>query len=161
MPREAIARLRLLAADSETNRAPTAISPSPSARPANVGRLGPSVTASFNVKSQVFAEPQVIRIEACGLQRGDMQKYIRTARVVLDETEAAVGIPHFQSACSHRALFPLRLPRGQSLGQPIFEFGPPFVQRAIEEIIPHVQPAPFIRFQLIDIAVFENTSGER
>ena len=76
---------------------------------ANVARLGPSVTAPFNVKSQRFAEPQVIRIDACGLQRADVQKYIRTARVVLDETEAAVGLPHFQSACSHRALFPLRL----------------------------------------------------
>src|ERR1700694_6227012 len=76
---------------------------------ANVARLGPSVTAVFNVKNQRFAEPQVIRIDACGLQRADVQKYIRTARVVLDETETAVGLPHFQSACSHRALFPLRL----------------------------------------------------
>jgi len=50
-----------------------------------------------------------IRVDACGLQRGDVQKYIRTARVVLDETEAAVGLPYFQSACSHRDLFPLRL----------------------------------------------------
>jgi hypothetical protein len=50
---------------------------------ANVARLGPSVTAPFNVKSQRFAEPQVIRIDACGLQRADVQKYIRTARVVL------------------------------------------------------------------------------
>jgi hypothetical protein len=45
------------------------------------------------------------------LQRADVEKHIRTARVVLDETEAAVGLPHFQSACSHRALFPLRLQR--------------------------------------------------
>src|SRR6202795_2427177 len=75
---------------------------------ANVARLGPSVTAPFNVKSQRFAEPQVIRIDACGLQRADVQKYIRTARVVPDETEAAVGLPHFQGACSHR-YFPFAL----------------------------------------------------
>jgi hypothetical protein len=79
---------------------------SPSARPANVARLGPSVTAAFNVKIQRFAEPQVIRIDACGLQRADVQKYIRTARVVLDETEAAVGLPHFQASCSHRSISP-------------------------------------------------------
>jgi hypothetical protein len=76
---------------------------------ANVARLVPSVPAAFNVKSQRFAEPQVFSIDACGLQRGDVQKYIRTARVVPDETEAAVGLPHFQSACSHRDLFSLRL----------------------------------------------------
>ena len=38
-------------------RGPSLIFPSPSARPANVARLGPSVTAAFNVKSQRFAEP--------------------------------------------------------------------------------------------------------
>jgi len=40
-------------------------------------------------------------IDACRLKRAEVQKYIRTARVVLDESEAAVGIPHFQSAGSH------------------------------------------------------------
>jgi hypothetical protein len=43
------------------------------------------------------------------LHRGDVQKHIRTAGVILDETEAAIGIPHFQGSGSHRALFPLRL----------------------------------------------------
>jgi hypothetical protein len=47
------------------------------------------------------------------------------------------------------------------LGQPIFEFGPPFVKRTIEEIIPHVQAALFIQFQLIDIAIFEYAFGKR
>ena len=57
--------------------------------------------------------------------------------------------------------FPLRLPRGQSLGEPIFEIGPPFGQRAIKEIIPKVQPALFVWLQLIDITVFEYTGGKR
>src|ERR1700677_1812609 len=56
--------------------------------------------------------------------------------------------------------FFLCLPRGQSLGQPDLEIGPAFVQRAIEEIVHHIQPACFVRFQLIDIAVFENAGGE-
>jgi hypothetical protein len=30
-----------------------------------------------------------------------------------------------------------------------------------KKFIPHVQPAPFIRLQLIDIAVFENAAGKR
>src|ERR1700733_4820856 len=57
--------------------------------------------------------------------------------------------------------FFLCLPRGQSLGQPDLEIGPAFVQRAIEEIVHHIQTACFVRFQLIDIAVFENATGER
>jgi hypothetical protein len=47
------------------------------------------------------------------------------------------------------------------LGQPDLEFGPPFGQRAIEEVIHHVQPACFVGLQLIDIAVFENAGSER
>ena len=47
------------------------------------------------------------------------------------------------------------------MGQPDLEFGPPFVQRTIEEIIPHVQPAFFVLFQLIDVAVFEDAFGKR
>lgn len=57
--------------------------------------------------------------------------------------------------------FPLRLPRGQRLGHPDLDFGPPFVHRAIEEIIPHVQPAFFVLFQLVDVAVFEDAFGKR
>jgi hypothetical protein len=59
----------------------------------------------FNVKSQPFAFPDVVWIDACGLQGADMQKDIRTAGVVCDETEAAVGIPHFQGSGSHRSIF--------------------------------------------------------
>src|SRR5258708_822766 len=44
----------------------------PLAPASNVARLGPSVTAGFDVKSQQFAEPQVIRIDACGLHRADV-----------------------------------------------------------------------------------------
>jgi hypothetical protein len=32
------------------------------------------------------------------LHRGDVQKHIGTAGVILDETEATVGIPHFRRA---------------------------------------------------------------
>ena len=57
--------------------------------------------------------------------------------------------------------FSLRLPSGQSLGQPNLEFGTPLVQRAIEEIIHHIQPAFFVPLQFIDIAIFEDAGGER
>src|SRR5260370_1403050 len=77
------------------------ISPSPSARPANVAGPSLSVTGAFNVESQPLAELHAEKIDACRLQRAEVQKYIRTARVVLDETEAAIGIPHFQSSGSH------------------------------------------------------------
>jgi hypothetical protein len=51
----------------------------------------------------------------------------------------------------------LCLPPGQSLGQPDLELGPPLVQRAIEEIIHHIQPAFFVGLQLIDSA-FEQSN---
>jgi hypothetical protein len=57
--------------------------------------------------------------------------------------------------------FPLRLPSGQSLRQPILKFRPPFLQRAIEEIISHVQPALFVLVQLVDITVFEYAGSKR
>src|SRR5450759_3424443 len=50
---------------------------SPSAWPANVASPGLSVTGTFNVKSQPFAFPDVVWINACGLQGADMQKDIR------------------------------------------------------------------------------------
>jgi hypothetical protein len=58
-------------------------------------------------------------------------------------------------------LFPLRLPGGQRLSEFILEFGTSFLERAIEEIIPHVQPAFYILLQLVDIAVFEHAFGKR
>src|ERR1700724_1797549 len=82
---------------------------SPSARPTNVSGLLLSLTGAFNVESQPLAFPDVVWIDARRLQRADVEKHIRTAGVVCDETEAAVGIPHFQGSCSHCALFPLRL----------------------------------------------------
>jgi hypothetical protein len=54
-----------------------------------------------------------------------------------------------------------RLQPGQSLGEPYLEFGSPFVKRAIEEIVHHIQPACFVRLELINIAVFENAGSER
>src|SRR5258707_6027116 len=51
-------------------------------------------------------------IDARGLQCGDVQKYVRAAGVVSDETVTAFGIPHFQFSGRHRVLFPLRLQPG-------------------------------------------------
>src|ERR1035437_3799422 len=76
---------------------------SPSARPANIAGPRLSITGAFNVESQPFAFPDVVWIDARGLQRADVKKYIRAPGVVSDETEAAVGIPHFQGSGSHRA----------------------------------------------------------
>jgi hypothetical protein len=47
------------------------------------------------------------------------------------------------------------------LGQPNLELGTSLVQRAIEEIIRHIQPAFFVPLQFIDIAIFEDAGGER
>src|SRR5260221_1468617 len=82
---------------------------SPSARAANVGGPGLSLTSAFNVERQPLAELHAEKIDACRLKHAEVQKYIRTARVVLDESEAAIGIPHFQGSGSHSVLFPLRL----------------------------------------------------
>jgi hypothetical protein len=81
------------------------ISPSPSARPANVAGPRLSVTGAFYVESQPLAFPDVVWIDARRLLRADVEKHIRTAGVVCDETVATIGIPHFQGSCSHRALF--------------------------------------------------------
>src|SRR5260221_5314305 len=80
-----------------------------SAGPPNIAGPGLSLTSAFNVERQPLAELHAEKIDACRLKRAEVQKYIRTAKVVLDESEAAIGIPHFQSSCSHPALFPLRL----------------------------------------------------
>jgi hypothetical protein len=82
------------------------IFPSPSARPANIAGPQLSLTGAFNVESQALALPHVVWIDARGLQRADVKKYIRAPGVFSDETEAAVGIPHFQGSGSHRSIFP-------------------------------------------------------
>src|SRR5664280_1186119 len=79
---------------------------SPSARPTNVAGPQLSLTGAFNVESQALALPHVVWIDARGLQRADVKKYIRAPGVVSDETEAAVGIPHFQGSGSHRSISP-------------------------------------------------------
>jgi hypothetical protein len=96
-------------AAARINKTLIVISPPPSALPANVAGPNLSVSGAFNVKSQPLAFPDVVWIDACWLNGADVQKDIRTAGVVPDETEAAIGIPHFQSSGSHRALFSLRL----------------------------------------------------
>ena len=79
---------------------------SPSARAANVGGPGLSFTRAFDVKGQPLAFPDVVRIDACGFQRADVQKHVRAAGIVSDEAIAALGVPHFQFSGSHPALFP-------------------------------------------------------
>src|SRR3984893_16729265 len=79
---------------------------SPLARPANVAGPRLAVTGAFNVESQPLAFPDVVRIDARRLQRSDVEKNIRTAGVVYDETIATLGIPHFQGPCSHCAYVP-------------------------------------------------------
>src|SRR6202047_3497522 len=108
------------------------ISPSPSARPANVAGPRPSVTGAFYVESQPLAFPDFVRIDARRLQRADVEKHIRTAGVVCDETVAALGIPHFQGSRSHRALFPLRL---RQVDPVLAEF-----QRPLSEPAPALRP---------------------
>jgi hypothetical protein len=78
---------------------------SPSTRAANVAGPDLSLTGAFNVKGQALALPDVVWIDARRLQRADVQKDIRTAGVVSDETESAIGIPHFQGPGSH-PIFP-------------------------------------------------------
>src|ERR1035437_5570126 len=77
-----------------------------SGRPANIAGPQLSLTGAFNVESQALALPHVVWIDARGLQRADVKKYIRAPGVVSDETEAAVGIPHFQGSGSHRSISP-------------------------------------------------------
>src|SRR5258706_16432437 len=79
-----------------------------SARP-NVAGPRLSITGTFNVESQPIALLNLVWIDARGLQRRDVQKYVRAAGVVSDETVTAFGIPHFQFSGRHRVLFPLRL----------------------------------------------------
>src|SRR5258708_30878556 len=74
---------------------------------------GPTLPALV-FRSRVLSTSKVSRspflwIDARGLQCGDVQKYVRAAGVVSDETVTAFGIPHFQFSGRHRVLFPLRL----------------------------------------------------
>src|SRR5258707_2438700 len=62
--------------------------------------------------SQPIAFLNLVWIDARGLQCGDVQKYVRAAGVVSDQTVTAFGIPHFQFSGRHRVLFPLRLQPG-------------------------------------------------
>src|ERR1700686_2423607 len=82
----------------------------PSALPANVGGPRPAVTGALDVESQPLAFPDAVWIDARRLQRADVEKYIRTAGVVCDETVATLSIPHFQGSGGH--LFSLRLQAG-------------------------------------------------
>jgi hypothetical protein len=72
-------------------------------------RWRPSLTGAFNVKGQPLAFLDVVWIDACGLQRADVQKHVRATGVVRNEAVTAIGIPHFQGSGRHRVLFPLRL----------------------------------------------------
>jgi hypothetical protein len=72
-----------------------------SAQQLNVAGPGLAVSGVFNVKCQPIAFANIVRIDACGLQSGNVEKYIRTAGVVCDKTKTPIGIPHFQFAGGH------------------------------------------------------------
>jgi hypothetical protein len=59
------------------------------------------------------------------------------------------------------AHFPSAFRAARAWASLISKSAPPLIQRAIEEIVHHIQPTCFLRLQPIDIAVFENASGER
>src|SRR5258707_2617376 len=99
------------------NRPGSLISPSPSASPPHIAGPGLSLTSAFNVERQPLAELHAEKIDACRLKHAEVQKYIRTARVVLDESEAAIGIPHFQGSGSH-SNFPVFQPEAGVSGKP-------------------------------------------
>src|SRR5271168_3647174 len=73
----------------------------PSALAPDVAGLGFAFSGALNIERQSIALAHVVRIDACGLQRGDVEKNIRTAGIVSDETEAAASVPHFQYAGCH------------------------------------------------------------
>ena len=81
-----------------------------SAQQLNVAGPGLAVSGVFNVKCQPIAFANIVRIDACGLQSGNVEKHIRTAGVVCDKTEPTIGIPHFQFAGGH-SYFPFFNPR--------------------------------------------------
>jgi hypothetical protein len=68
-------------------------------------------------------------------------------------------IPVSDRSSEARSFF-LRLSRGQSLGQPHFEFGPSRLQRAFEEIAHRVKTARFVVLKFIDTAVFKDSGGK-
>ena len=47
------------------------------------------------------ANPNLFGIYSCGLKIIDVQKHIRTARVVCDKSEATVSLPHFKFSNAH------------------------------------------------------------
>jgi hypothetical protein len=75
-----------------------------SARPPNVAGPRLSLAGAFHVISQPVAFPYGEWIDACGLQRADVQEQVRAAGVVADEAIAALGVPHFQFSGGHRAI---------------------------------------------------------
>ena len=106
-----------------------------SALPLQPGRTLPALV----FPSRVLSTSKVSRspffwIDARGLQCGDVQKYVRAAGVVSDETVTAFGIPHFQFSGRHRVLFPLRLQPGHS-ARCQFRYAP-----SNPESLPHASP---------------------
>jgi hypothetical protein len=51
--------------------------------------------------------------------------------------------------------------RGESKRQPGFEFGLPFDQRAIKEIVFGKETVFFVRLQFLDMTIFEHAGRER
>lgn len=54
--------------------------------------------------SNVSRSPSFPACSFPGLQPADVQKHVRAAGIVCDEAITALGVPHFQSSCSHTVL---------------------------------------------------------
>jgi hypothetical protein len=115
------------------------ISPSPSgralqlSRQSNAASLRLAVAGIFDLVCKPNALSDFVDVDASVLQGRDVKKNVRSARIILDEAESAVCVPHFQCTGAHllsllqpeldqaadgfgsgRADVPAGLPSGQS-----------------------------------------------
>jgi hypothetical protein len=67
----------------------------------NIAGFRLAVASACCFKSQSIANFDTVRIYSRAFQFIDMQKHVRAASIVLDESEAAIGIPHFQFSGAH------------------------------------------------------------
>jgi hypothetical protein len=63
--------------------------------PSHIAGFRLAVASAGDLESQPIANFDCVRIYSRSLQLIDVQKHIRTAGVLCDKSEAAVGIPHF------------------------------------------------------------------
>jgi hypothetical protein len=61
----------------------------------NAASLRLTVAGIFNVVCKPYAFSDFVNLDASVLKGSDMKKNVFSARIILDETESAVCIPHF------------------------------------------------------------------